>query len=71
MMTGVVSPAESAAPVFGGQVAGAIDRWVFVFMAAWFKAIVLAGFVPATIAVHALWSNEGWRTIVHQLVGAA
>jgi hypothetical protein len=27
----------------------AIDRWIFVFMAAWFIAIVLAGFVPDSI----------------------
>ena len=26
--------------------AHAIDRWIFVFMAAWFIAIVLAGFIP-------------------------
>ena len=26
--------------------AHAIDRWIFVFMAAWFVAIVLAGFIP-------------------------
>ena len=30
--------------------AHAIDRWIFVFMAAWFIAIVLAGFVPSSIA---------------------
>jgi hypothetical protein len=29
--------------------AHAIDRWIFVFMAAWFIAIVLAGFVPDSI----------------------
>ena len=27
----------------------AIDRWIFVFMAAWFIAIVLAGFIPDSI----------------------
>ena len=30
--------------------AHALDRWIFVFMAAWFIAIVLAGFVPSSIA---------------------
>lgn len=30
--------------------AHAIDRWIFVFMATWFIAIVLAGFVPSSIA---------------------
>ncbi len=29
--------------------AHAIDRWIFVFMAAWFIAIVLAGFVPSSL----------------------
>lgn len=27
-------------------VAGAIDRWIYVFMAGWFVVIVLAGFIP-------------------------
>lgn len=30
--------------------AQAIDRWIFVFMAAWFIAIVLAGFIPSSLA---------------------
>ena len=30
--------------------AHAIDRWIFVFMAAWFIAIVLAGFIPSSLA---------------------
>jgi len=30
--------------------AHAIDRWIFVFMAAWFIAIVLAGFIPDSLA---------------------
>jgi hypothetical protein len=30
--------------------AHSIDRWIFVFMAAWFVAIVLAGFIPDSIA---------------------
>src|SRR4029078_12795055 len=29
--------------------AHAIDRWIFVFMAAWFIAITLAGFIPDSI----------------------
>jgi len=29
--------------------AHAVDRWIFVFMAAWFIAIVLAGFIPDSI----------------------
>lgn len=29
--------------------ADAVDRWIFVFMAAWFIAIVLVGFVPDSI----------------------
>ena len=27
----------------------AIDRWIYVFMAAWFIAIVLAGFIPSSL----------------------
>lgn len=29
--------------------AHAIDRWIFVFMACWFIAIVLAGFIPSSL----------------------
>jgi hypothetical protein len=29
--------------------AHAIDRWIFVFMAVWFIAIVLAGFIPSSL----------------------
>src|SRR6476646_7212904 len=29
--------------------AHAIDRWIFVFMAVWFIAIVLAGFIPDSL----------------------
>ena len=29
--------------------ANAIDRWIFVFMAAWFIAIVLSGFIPDAV----------------------
>src|SRR5947209_20380625 len=30
----------------GTQRAHAIDRWIYVFMAAWFIVIVLVGFIP-------------------------
>src|SRR5215218_5499467 len=29
--------------------AHAVDRWIFVFMAAWFIVIVLAGFIPDSL----------------------
>src|SRR3954453_2176350 len=35
--------------LLGTPRAHAIDRWIFVFMAAWFIAIVLAGFIPDSI----------------------
>ena len=39
--------------------AHAIDRWIFVFMAAWFIAIVLAGFIPSSITkIAAVQSGE-------------
>ena len=34
--------------------AHAVDRWIFVFMAAWFIAIVLAGFIPDSMMKVAL-----------------
>jgi len=42
--TGTTSDALSGTPR-----AHAIDRWIFVFMAAWFIAIVLAGFIPDSL----------------------
>jgi hypothetical protein len=33
----------------GGSLARVIDRWVFVFMAVWFIAIVLTGFIPDSL----------------------
>lgn len=33
-----------------GPIARAVDRWIFVFMGAFFIAIVLAGFIPSSIA---------------------
>ena len=34
----------------GAPRARATDRWIFVFMAAWFMSIVLAGFIPSSLA---------------------
>ena len=34
----------------GSRLARAIDRWIYVFMASWFMAITLVGFVPFTVA---------------------
>ena len=39
--------------------AHSIDRWIFVFMAAWFIAIVLAGFIPDSLAKIAAVSGSG------------
>ncbi|HYC95793.1 MAG TPA: hypothetical protein VEB39_08875 [Sphingomicrobium sp.] len=39
--------------------AHAIDRWIYVFMAAWFIAIVLAGFIPSSLTkIAAVQSGE-------------
>ena len=39
--------------------AHAIDRWIFVFMAAWFIALVLAGFIPSSLTkIAAVQSGE-------------
>src|SRR4029079_14812986 len=35
--------------LLGTPRAHAIDRWIFVFMAAWFIAIVLTGFIPDSV----------------------
>ena len=42
----VVRSAEIAA---AGSLARVIDRWIFVLMATWFIAIVLAGFIPDSL----------------------
>lgn len=44
-------PERAARPdhLSGTPRAHAIDRWIFVFMAAWFIAITLAGFIPDSI----------------------
>src|SRR5687768_18596992 len=45
-----VAPITRRPDVFAGTPrAHAIDRWIFVLMAAWFIAIVLAGFVPSSL----------------------
>lgn len=44
-------PIKEPRPDFlsGTPRAGFIDRWIFVFMAAWFIAIVLTGFIPDSL----------------------
>ena len=52
MATIAETPVGRAAAVdvlSGTDRAHAIDRWIFVFMAAWFIAIVLAGFIPDSL----------------------
>jgi hypothetical protein len=52
-MATLAEPLGVAAPhgdlLSGTPRAHAIDRWIFVFMAAWFIAIVLAGFIPDSL----------------------
>ena len=52
--------AETQLDVLSGTPrAHAIDRWIFVFMAAWFIAIVLAGFIPdSLIKIDAVRAGE-------------
>src|SRR5688572_21114137 len=45
-----ITTKHSADILSGTPRAHAIDRWIFVFMAAWFIAIVLAGFIPSSLA---------------------
>ena len=40
---------QRADALSGTPRAHAIDRWIFVFMAAWFILIVLTGFIPDSI----------------------
>lgn len=48
--TGTLGFKERRPDVLSGTPrAHALDRWIFVFMAAWFIAIVLAGFVPDSL----------------------
>ena len=52
MATIVGSPAVEERPfdrLSGTPRAHAVDRWIFVFMAVWFIAIVLAGFIPDSL----------------------
>lgn len=49
-IAGTTGVAERTPDVLSGTPrAHAVDRWIFVFMAAWFIAIVLAGFVPDSL----------------------
>jgi hypothetical protein len=49
-VTGAVGFEERKPDLLSGTPrAHAIDRWIFVFMAAWFIAIVLAGFIPDSL----------------------
>ncbi|MFC7535928.1 hypothetical protein ACFQPG_00935 [Sphingomonas sp. GCM10030256] len=49
-LAGSQSVAERRPDVLSGSPrAHAVDRWIFVFMAAWFIAIVLAGFIPDSL----------------------
>ena len=46
-VTGDISLERPQADLLTGTPrAHALDRWIFVFMAAWFIAIVLVGFIP-------------------------
>jgi hypothetical protein len=48
--TGTLGFKERLPDVLSGTPrAHAVDRWIFVFMAAWFIAIVLAGFIPDSL----------------------
>ena len=49
-VAGLISERRSAPDVLSGTPrAHAIDRWIYVFMAAFFVAIVLAGFIPDSL----------------------
>ena len=49
-VAGTPGATERARDVLSGTPrAHAVDRWIFVFMAAWFIAIVLAGFIPDSL----------------------
>lgn len=53
-MATVAAPSPAFQPrhdhLSGTPRAHAIDRWIFVFMAGWFIGIVLAGFIPSSLA---------------------
>ena len=49
-LAGIPAGAERPVDLLSGTPrAHAVDRWIFVFMAAWFIAVVLAGFVPDSL----------------------
>jgi hypothetical protein len=49
-LAGRLVPTERRPDLLSGTPrAHALDRWIFVFTAAWFIVIVLAGFVPDSI----------------------
>ena len=52
-MATVATPTATRRPpidlLSGTPRAHAIDRWIFVLMAAWFIALVLAGFIPSSL----------------------
>lgn len=51
MATIAQSPADTGTPrLSGGPLGRAIDRWIYVYMAASFVAITLIGFIPDSIA---------------------
>jgi len=47
--TGPISDGRHRDLLTGTPRAHALDRWIFVFMAAWFIAIVLTGFIPDSL----------------------
>ena len=48
-LVGMPAFSERADILSGTPRAHAVDRWIFVFMAAWFIVIVLAGFIPDSL----------------------
>lgn len=48
--TPIAESGQSSDELTGLPRAGIIDRWIFAFMAAFFIAIVLAGFIPSSLA---------------------
>src|SRR5688572_32526140 len=44
-----ITTKHSADVLSGTPRAHAVDRWIFVFMAAWFIAVVFAGFIPDSL----------------------
>jgi hypothetical protein len=55
----LVHPERPPDILSGTPRANAIDRWIYVFMAAWFIAVVLTGFVPdAIMKVHMVQLGE-------------